>query len=58
VAANAFLYGMMRAIAGALVDVGLSRKPVEWVTVLLNRTDNTRVKPAPPQGLVQIGVQY
>jgi tRNA pseudouridine38-40 synthase len=58
VVANAFLYGMMRAISGALVEVGLGRKPVDWMTALLNRSDGTRVKPAPPQGLVQMGVQY
>ena len=58
VVANAFLYGMMRAITGGLVEVGLGRKPVEWITEVLNRVDGTRVKPAPAQGLVQMGVKY
>ncbi|HYY46049.1 MAG TPA: tRNA pseudouridine(38-40) synthase TruA [Candidatus Angelobacter sp.] len=57
VAADAFLYGMVRRIARALVDVGRRRRTVEWIDALLNGSA-PGPQPAPPQGLVQIGVQY
>jgi tRNA pseudouridine38-40 synthase len=57
VAADAFLYGMVRRIARALVDVGRRRRTVEWIDALLNGSASAP-QPAPPQGLVQIGVQY
>ncbi|MEO6796754.1 MAG: tRNA pseudouridine(38-40) synthase TruA [Candidatus Dormibacter sp.] len=57
VAANAFLYGMMRRITGALVDVGRHRRAPGWIDELLSGS-TTGLRPAPPQGLVQIGVEY
>jgi tRNA pseudouridine38-40 synthase len=57
VAADAFLYGMVRRIAGALVDVGRRRQPVEWIDSLLSgSTKGLRLAPA--QGLVQVAVEY
>jgi tRNA pseudouridine38-40 synthase len=57
VAADAFLYGMVRRIAGALVDVGRSKRTVDWIDALLSgSSDGLRLAPA--QGLVQVGVEY
>jgi tRNA pseudouridine38-40 synthase len=57
VAADAFLYGMVRRIAGALVDVGRRRRPLEWIDELINGS-TVALRLAPPQGLVQVGVEY
>jgi len=57
VAADAFLYGMVRRIAGALVDVGRRRRTLEWIDQLLAGSA-LGLRLAPPQGLVQVGVEY
>jgi tRNA pseudouridine38-40 synthase len=57
VAADAFLYGMVRRIAGALVDVGRRRQPLEWIDTLLAGSA-AGLRLAPPQGLVQVAVEY
>jgi tRNA pseudouridine38-40 synthase len=57
VAADAFLYGMVRRIAGALVDVGRRRQPLEWIDSLLQGS-TAGLRLAPPQGLVQVSVEY
>jgi len=57
VAADAFLYGMVRRIAGALVDVGRRRRPLEWIDELMNGS-TVGLRLAPPHGLVQVGVEY
>lgn len=57
VAADAFLYGMVRRIAGALVDVGRRRRTIEWIDGLLTGS-SAGLRLAPPQGLVQVGVEY
>jgi tRNA pseudouridine38-40 synthase len=57
VAADAFLYGMVRRIAGALVEVGRQRRAPLWVEELLNGS-TTGLRPAPAQGLVQVAVEY
>jgi tRNA pseudouridine38-40 synthase len=57
VAADAFLYGMVRRIAGALVEIGRRRRPLEWIDTLLNGSASG-LRPAPPQGLVQVAVEY
>ena len=57
VRADAFLYGMMRRIAGALVEVGRRRRPLEWIDELLDGS-TAGLRPAPAQGLCQVGVEY
>jgi tRNA pseudouridine38-40 synthase len=57
VAADAFLYGMVRRIAGALVDIGRRRRPLQWVDALLEGS-TVGLRLAPPQGLVQVAVEY
>jgi len=59
VAADAFLYGMVRAIAAALVAVGRRRRPVAWIDeLLLGGREPTGLQLAPPHGLVQVAVEY
>ena len=57
VSADAFLYGMVRRIAGALVDIGRRKRPLEWIDELINGS-TVGLRLAPPQGLVQVGVKY
>jgi tRNA pseudouridine38-40 synthase len=57
VAADAFLYGMVRRIAGALVDVGRKRRSLDWIDGLLNGS-SLGLRLAPAQGLVQVRVEY
>jgi tRNA pseudouridine38-40 synthase len=57
VAADAFLYGMVRRIAAALVDVGRRRQPLEWIDSLLGGS-TSGLRLAPAQGLVQVAVEY
>jgi tRNA pseudouridine38-40 synthase len=57
VAADAFLYGMVRRIAAALVDVGRRRRPLDWIDALLAGS-TVGLRLAPPQGLVQVAVEY
>ncbi len=59
VAANAFLYHMVRNIAGTLLAVGRGEQPVEWVArVLATRDRNQAGVTAPPDGLYFMGVRY
>ncbi len=58
VAADAFLYGMVRRIAGALVDVGRRRRSPDWIDALLRGGSAAGLRLAPPQGLVQVAVEY
>jgi tRNA pseudouridine38-40 synthase len=57
VAADAFLYGMVRRIAAALVDVGRRRQPLDWIDALLQGS-TSGLRLAPAQGLVQVAVEY
>jgi tRNA pseudouridine38-40 synthase len=57
VAADAFLYGMVRRIAGALVDVGRKRRTLDWIDELLAGSASG-LRLAPAQGLVQVKVEY
>lgn len=59
VSADAFLYGMMRTIAGALVAVGRGRMSVADVAAMLaDPTDCATVTVAPARGLHQWSVTY
>jgi len=57
VAADAFLYGMVRRIAGALVDVGRRKRTLAWIDELLAGSARG-LRLAPAQGLVQVKVEY
>jgi tRNA pseudouridine38-40 synthase len=57
--ADGFLYNMVRAIVGTLVEVGRGSRPENWPAEVLNSLDRRLAGPtAPPQGLCLIRVQY
>ena len=59
VEADGFLYNMVRAIAGTLMNVGRSYWPIERVAEILAAGDRTLAGPtAPPQGLFLMRVTY
>ncbi|HIQ20061.1 MAG TPA: tRNA pseudouridine(38-40) synthase TruA [Planctomycetes bacterium] len=59
IAADGFLYNMVRAIVGSLVEVGRGARPPEWITEVLAGRDRGRAGPtAPPQGLFLVEVSY
>jgi tRNA pseudouridine38-40 synthase len=59
ISANGFLYNMVRAIVGTLVEVGLGRRDAESVAALIASRDRSAAGPtAPPQGLCLMRVEY
>ena len=60
VRANAFLRGMMRAFAGALVAVGQGKRPAPWVAHLMREgaAREGSLTVAPARGLHQWAVSY
>ena len=57
--ANAFLYHMVRNIAGALMEVGMGRQPVDWVARVLALRDRSQSSAtASPNGLYLVDVKY
>ena len=56
---NGFLYNMVRAIAGTLIDVGKGRRPAADVARILASRDRSQAGPtAPAQGLFLLRVLY
>ncbi|MBN2217545.1 MAG: tRNA pseudouridine(38-40) synthase TruA [Pirellulales bacterium] len=59
VEADGFLYNMVRAIAGTLVEVGRGAERESWVRDVLESADRRRAGPtAPPEGLCLVQVDY
>jgi tRNA pseudouridine38-40 synthase len=59
IAADGFLYNMVRNISGALVEVGRGVQQPEWLAdVLAGRDRRVRYPTAPPQGLLLVEVYY
>ena len=57
--ADGFLYNMVRAIVGTLVEVGRGAEHESWVAEVLAATDRRAAGPtAPPQGLFLVQVEY
>jgi tRNA pseudouridine38-40 synthase len=57
--ADGFLYNMVRAIVGTLVEVGRGRRGEDWPGELLRALDRRAAGPtAPPQGLFLVRVDY
>ncbi|MEM6654779.1 MAG: tRNA pseudouridine(38-40) synthase TruA [Planctomycetota bacterium] len=59
VTGDGFLYNMVRAIAGTLVEVGRGARPPKWVAEVLASRDRAAAGPtAPACGLVLASVDY
>ena len=59
ISANAFLYHMVRNIAGALQLVGAGLRPVSWIEELLGTGDRTQgADTASASGLYLMAVSY
>jgi len=59
VEADGFLYNMVRAIVGTLVEVGRGSQPESWLGEVLRAMDRRAAGPtAPPQGLCLARVEY
>ncbi len=57
--ANAFVYHMVRNIAGALIAVGRGLQPVSWLKELLDKRDRTAAGvTAPAEGLYFVAPSY
>ena len=57
--ADRFLQRMVRMLVGTMADIGLGRRPLEDMAMLLRRDDNAETSPpAPPQGLYFAAVVY
>lgn len=56
---DGFLRGMVRALAGTLVDVGLGKQPVEWAAGLIDARDRREAGAnLPPHALTLVRVDY
>jgi tRNA pseudouridine38-40 synthase len=59
VEADRFLHHMVRLLVGTMADIGLGRRPLSDVDMLLELGDNQRTSPpAPPQGLYFVRAAY
>ena len=59
VEADGFLYNMVRAIVGTLVEVGRGAHPESWPGEVLRAANRRAAGPtAPPQGLCLVRVEY
>ena len=57
--ANGFLHHMVRNIVGSLIEVGMGKQPVEFMTEVLNKQDRTYAPAtAKPGGLYLVEVDY
>ena len=57
--ANAFLHHMVRNIMGVLMEIGLGKKPLGWVTQVLEaKNRQAAALTAPANGLYLVHVQY
>jgi tRNA pseudouridine38-40 synthase len=59
VEADRFLHHMVRMLVGTMADIGLGRRPLGDIEMLLERGDNQRTSPpAPPEGLYFVAASY
>lgn len=59
ISANSFLYGMVRALVGTMLEVGQGRRGLQAFAGLLNGGERREAGPAAPaRGLTLVGVGY
>lgn len=59
IAANRFVYGMVRALTGAMLDIARGKRTIDEVTSALSKKDRSLSSPhAPAKGLVLERVNY
>lgn len=59
VAANRFLRGMVRALVGSLIEIGLGQKDPVWIKQVLESKDRSMAgRNAPAEGLILRRVEY
>jgi tRNA pseudouridine38-40 synthase len=59
VTADGFLYNMVRAMVGSLVEVGRGKHTPGWIREILEAKDRSSAGPtAPPHGLFLVSVDY
>lgn len=59
IAADGFLYNMVRIVMGTLMEIGRGRWPAEEMAAIIARQDRSHAGPtAPPQGLYLVRVDY
>ncbi|MGI6433794.1 MAG: tRNA pseudouridine(38-40) synthase TruA [Syntrophomonadaceae bacterium] len=59
IAADGFLYNMVRIIMGTLMEIGRDRRPAAEMAAIIARQDRNYAGPtAPPQGLYLVRVDY
>jgi len=59
ISADRFLHHMVRFLVGTMVDIGLGRRPLDDMAILLAASDNQATSPpAPPQGLYFMAAEY
>ncbi len=59
ITANRFLRGMVRAIVGTLMDVGLGKRPAEEIDLIIASRDRAKAgKAAPAKGLFLSRIEY
>ncbi|MEK6649906.1 MAG: tRNA pseudouridine(38-40) synthase TruA, partial [Bacteroidota bacterium] len=59
ITANRFLYGMVRALVGTMVDVARGYRPWEdWETILTAKDRRAAGASAPAQGLCLMSIMY
>lgn len=59
VMADGFLYNMVRAIVGTLIDIGRGKRPVDYLKYVIESMDRSAAgMTAVPQGLYMVQVEY
>jgi tRNA pseudouridine38-40 synthase len=59
ISSNRFLRNMVRAIVGALVEIGKGNQKVEWINeILVSKQQSFALAPVPPNGLFLSDVVY
>ena len=59
ICANAFLHHMVRNITGVLMEIGMGKQPISWISELLAIKDRAQAAAtAPPYGLHLLAVFY